>query len=344
MDAEFFCLNAHVEVAGQLVRNLTRYVDPSIALKVQNIDTGYPDRSEIGQRYTKLLHASIPPERELDIQAVTGIELFGFRIYLRIYWPMLVEGYYSYPGVSELVSGPHWISYERQFHGGGRGLERFLPALAIRDRMVLVPKGQNETLDAMGAKVPVPPPLERAVIEVDFNDPAELERAFVTIGTELRRELRHELLAYQSYHLSDESEFDTVSALLGVPPSLLRHALREESDARELIYRQLRCILDPATVVKDVQTRLSLRIDNPSDIDLGRLRVQVRGPSSGLEVNPQRADVELTAGGSAHVDYSVAATRVGEFVIEVLFLDADVDTPREMLPVQQLWITSVAGG
>jgi hypothetical protein len=25
----------------------------------------------------------------------------------------------------------------------------------------------------------------------------------------------------------------------------------------------------------------------------------------------------------------------------VLFLDADTDVPREMLPVQQLWITSV---
>jgi hypothetical protein len=43
-------------------------------------------------------------------------------------------------------------------------------------------------------------------------------------------------------------------------------------------------------------------------------------------------------------DFSVAATREGEFVLKVLFLDADVDAPRDMLPMQQLWITSVARG
>jgi hypothetical protein len=157
----------------------------------------------------------------------------------------------------------------------------------------------------------------------------------------LEQELRHELLAYKSFDLSDQSDFDTVSAHLGVPPSLLRHALREKSDAEELIYKQLHCTVEPTTIVKDIQTRLSLWIDNPSDVDLGQLRVQVRGPSNGMEVNPDRVRVQLAAKSRVHADFSVAATREGEFVLEVLFLDADVDALRDMLPMQQLWITSV---
>jgi hypothetical protein len=342
MDAEFFCLNTSIDLAGQLVRYLDRFVDPSIALKVMNTETEeWDERQQIGQRYTRLLHASIPPERELSIEANSSIEVFGSRIYLRVYWPMLVHGYYWYPGVSELVEGLYWTRFERRVYDRDGSLTRFLPALAIRDRMVLVPKGQNEILESMGPNEPAPPPLQRGVIEADFRDPVEMEQAFVTIGQALRKELRNELLAYQSFHLSDQSEFNTVSAHLGVPPSMLRYALREESDARELIYNQLRCELEPATIVKDIQTRVSLQIDNPSAVDLGELRVQVRGPSSGIEINPERVKVGLAAHGSARADFSVAATREGEFVLEVLFLDLDLDVPRDMLPMQQLWITSV---
>ena len=344
MDAEFFCLSDHMDGIGQLVRYLDRLVDPSIALKVMNVETGdWQERAEIGRRYTQLLQASIPPERELSIEANTSLELFGSRIYLRVYWPMLVDGYYWYPGLDDPVKGLYRTLYYRYFDKM-HDLGLFMPALAIRDRMILVPKGQNETLESMGSNEPPPPPLQRGVIEVDFQNPMEMEHAFVSIGQGLRREIRQELLAYQSFQLSDQMEFDTVSAHLGVPPSLLRHALREDSRARELIYSQLRCTADPDTVVKDIQTRVSLQIDNPSEIDLGQLRVQVRGPSSGIEVSPERAQIRLPAHASVRVDFSVASTREGEFVLEVLFLDADADAPGEMLPMQHLWITSVGRG
>jgi hypothetical protein len=342
MDAEFFCLPEDMDVVGQLVRNLGRFVDPVIALKVMN--AGAMDLSEAAQvanRYAGLLHGSIPPEREIDIEVNATLRLFGSRVYLRLWWPMLVEGYYYYPGLSEPVEGPHRTRdyrYFDQLHGLGL----FLPALAIRDRMVLVPKGQNEALESTGTNDPAPPPLQRGVIEVDFRNPAEVEQAFVTIGSELRRELRQELLAYQSFRLADEADFDVASAHLGVPPSLLQHAIREESVARELIYNQLRCTAEPATVVKGVQTRVSLRIDNPSEIDLGQLRVQVRGAMSGMEINPQRVSIRLPAQSSVRADFSMVVKRPGDFVLEVLFLDPVAEAARDMLPMQQLWITSVA--
>lgn len=343
MDAEFFCLSSQMDSVGQLVRYLGRFVDPTIALHVMNADASdWNERAQLGRRYTELLHGSIPPERELGIEMNTSLELFGSRVYLRIFWPMLVEGYYWYPGADELVKGLYRTFYNRYFDGRD-GLSLFLPALAIRDRMVLVPSGQNETLESMGPNEPAPPPLQRGVIEVDFQNPKELERAFATIGKELRRELRQELQAYQSFQLSDQVDFDAVSAHLGVPPSLLRHAIREEHKARELIYNQLRCTAEPAAVVKNVQTRVSLRIDNPSDVDLGQLRVQLRGPSSGIEINPERVNIRLPAQASVRADFSVASTRVGEFALEVLFLDAEVNAPLDLLPVQQLWITSAEG-
>ncbi len=347
MEAEFFCLNEHLEAAGSLVRHLTRHVDPTIALKVVNVDRGDPDdgraRLEAGRRYARLLHASVPPERELRIEANTEIELFGFRIYLRLYWPMLVQGYYL-SSYGDWVHGTYRVEYYRQFHGGGRGLERFVPALAFRDRMVLVPRGQNETLAEMGTNEKALPLLERGVIEVDFADRDDVERAFVEIGKGLRRELRHELLAYQGFHPTQEGDLDTVAAHLAVPPALLRHAIREETDAKELIFRQLRCELEPDALIRDVQTRVALWVENPSDVDLGRLRVQVRGPASGLEVHPERAEIRLGPGARIRTDFSLAATRVGDFAVEVMFLDADVDVPRDMLPTRQLWLTARADG
>lgn len=344
MDAELFCLTEHVELAGSLLRQLNTLVDPTIALKVHDIGTAASDeRHEIARRYTKLLHASIPPERELRIEAVTGLELFGNRIYLRVYWPMLVSGWYSYPGVDELVWGMYWGIYEQHFHARGRGLELFLPALALRDRMVVVPRDQNEALEGMGRNEPAPPPLQRGVIEVDFAASAETERAFERIGRELRSELRRELAAYRSFHPSEPLDLDAVSAHFGVPPALLQRAVRENADTRQQVHRQLRCTLNPTVVVRDLQTRITLQIENPSTVDLGRLRVQLRGPRTGLEVNPEQLEVELPAGATARADLSVAATREGEFALEVLFLDPVVDVPRDLLPVQQLWLTSVAG-
>lgn len=343
MDAEFFCLNTQTESASQLVRYLNQYVDPTISLKVMDAHTQAWDvRAEIGRRYTKLMHASIPPERELNIEAVTQLELFGNRIYLRVYWPMLVDGYYWSPEYRGMVRGLYWTTYEQQFHGKGRGLELFLPALAIRDRMVLVPKGQNETLEGMGLNEPPRPPLQRGVIEADFADTAEMEEAFSKIGKELRRELRQELAAYKSFLASDQLDLDAAAAYLAVPVDMLRHALREDSNARELVYKQLRCNFEPNTVVKDIQTRVSLQIDNPSEVDLGEVRVQVRGPSSGMEINPERVRVELPAQARVHADFSVAATRAGDFALEVMFLERDIDAPRDLLPMQQLWISSVA--
>jgi hypothetical protein len=340
MDAEFFCLNAHVESAGALVRRLTRSVDPSVAMRVWNFDTEDNDeRAEAGRRYTKLLHASIPPERDLSIEVNNSLQLFSQRVYIRIYWPLVVEGVYRYPGIDGWVHGAYRTEYARQFHGGGRGLEWFLPALAVRDRMVLVPRGQNDPLEQIGTGAPEQP-LERGVIEVEFADRDDVGPALDRVGRELRAELRNELLAYQSFHLSEPEDLDTVSAYLAVPPGLLRRAVREEAGARELIYRQLRVSAAPEVVTTEVQTRLSIVVENPSDIDLGTLDVQVRGPGSGFEINPERVRIQLAAGDEVRADFSVAALREGEFVLEVLFVDVDLEVPRDMLPVQQLWITS----
>jgi hypothetical protein len=342
MDAEFFCFNEHVEAAGQLVRYVTEFVDPTIALKVQNVET--PDRTEryaLGRRYAQLLFASIPPEREIGIEANTTLELFGNRIYLRMYWPILVEGYYHYQGLDDRVRGLYWTTREARFFPYDHGLRSFLPAIAVRDQMVLVPRGQNDILEEMGSNAPNQPPLQRGVIEVDFADEQEVEQAFVTIGQQLRRELRRELLAYHSFDLGQRSDLDTVSAHLGVPPSLLRHALREESDSRELIYRQLRCALVPTSIVMQRQTRVRLQVENPSALELGRLRVQLRGPTAGLQIYPERVEIELPSASTASADFSIVATREGEFALEVLFLEATQDLPREMLPLQQLWLTSV---
>jgi hypothetical protein len=342
VNAEFFCLNSHLDAAGSLVRYLRQWVDPTVALRVLNFDTEWPTRDEIGRRYTELLHASVKPERQLGIEAVTRLELFSNRVYVRLYWPMRVEGYYWYPGMSEPAFGPYVTEFEQQFHGGGRGLEQFLPALAVRDRMVLVPLGQNAILEGAGASEPAPLPLQRGVIETDFTSAAATEQAFKIVGKELRKELRNELSAYQSFQQSDRLDLDAVSAFLGVSPDLLRHALREESQAQELILRRLRCVVEPPTIVQDVQTRVSLVIDNPSSVDLGELLVHLRGPTTGIEISPEWVPVLLSPESRSSTDFSIVASRVGEFVLEVLFVDAEADEQRDLLPAQQVWITSVS--
>src|SRR5215213_6320741 len=86
-----------------------------------------PGGRDQGWRYLKLLQAAIPPERGISL----GLDEFSYSIY-RVY----IKAYFS-------MSGSYWNN-TRGF--SGPDLLAFFPAVAVQDRMVLVPLGLRRTL------------------------------------------------------------------------------------------------------------------------------------------------------------------------------------------------------
>ena len=125
---------------------------------------------------------------------------------------------------------------------------------------------------------------------------------------------------------------------VGAMPNMLQRVLQEDAVARNLVYHQLRCTIEPADLVQNVQTRVTLQVENPSEANLGQVLLHVRGPRTGLEINPDRVDLTLNSHTVLTVDLSMAALREGDFAVEVLILQQNTEVPSSSLPVHHLWI------
>src|SRR5262245_66046588 len=99
MDADFFYVDTPSIPPARLLAMIAAHVDPSIAMLQHDAKTrNYKERATIGSRYAQLLQASIPPDHSLSLEVNTDVDMFGGRIYIRIYWPILIQEYWQYEG------------------------------------------------------------------------------------------------------------------------------------------------------------------------------------------------------------------------------------------------------
>src|SRR6185369_14975419 len=110
-----------------------------------------PGGRDQGWRYLKLLQAAIPPEQGISL----GLDEFSYSIY-RIY----IKAYFSMSG--------SYFGNTRGFSGSD--LLQFFPAVAVHDRMVLVPLGLRRSLVRSNEEFPAFPALKAGgVLELDFD-------------------------------------------------------------------------------------------------------------------------------------------------------------------------------
>jgi hypothetical protein len=339
MDADFFYVGTPRITPARLLAMIAAHVDPSIALRAHDANTkDYRERAAIGRRYAQLLQASIPPQLSLSLNVDTDMDLMGARIYIRVYWPILIQEYWQYDGGIPVIYGGYSMQGHASFFLHNQGLTPFFPALAIRDRMVIVPEGQNRVLKGSLEDQDALAKLRPDVTEVNFSDEAKLDQAVAAVGHSLRAELRHELRAYGSFRKPGAWDLADAATHLGVTLGFLQRALEQEAPKATRLYEQLSCEFSGTEVITGCWNRVMLKIRNDSDVDLAELTAQVIGPA---EVLPARISAAVKARSSTEVPVAVKPSDPGAFPLEIALLLPEDQVLADLLPRHQIWLESI---
>jgi hypothetical protein len=313
MKAEIFHAPGQ-EDAELRIRNLvSSRIFPSIEVVAHPLSGGPGDfetqnrMRELAERYIRLLQASIPPATRLQL-GLSGDSAYGFYTY---------SDYHYHTSVFQ------------------DGFGRLLPALAIQDRMMLVPLGLSTQLTGTYVRLSIFRPLEMGgVMEVDFNDDAQLEGAVSKVGEKLRTEMIQEFRAYASYGRRKEIDFVELAQKLGVDWRFLEDSLRER--AQEMtFYSQLSCRLSLESLAAKTWTQVCLTVVNDSDIGLTRLAIEVAGP---VQILPHRLEVDVPAHASKDLKVALRAREVGEFPLEIVFFLPGDQIFRDWMPDHHVWL------
>lgn len=310
MEAELFCMADDLAGSTLLKGLISTYLDPSITLHVYNVER-YPEPSRLASRYEQLLQASLPPALGESL-SVTSMNYYAYRVYIRIYY------------------GTKFLSFYLD-----NGLEQFLPALAIRDRMVLMPQGYGKFLKKMSPLKEVG--VQYNLHEWDFSDEEELTKAISLVAKELQQEIRHEVRAYSSF-IQGVINVKQVADQLQLPPALLTRVFKEETDAISAMYQRLSCDLEQQTLLLGRWTKTVLVVRNESDKVFRGVTVKAVGP---IELLPRNITVDLLAHSIVPIEISIRPLDPGEFPLEISFVLQEDRALEDWLPVHYIWVQSI---
>jgi hypothetical protein len=261
-------------------------------------------------RYVQLLLASILPGTALE---VTGIFAYGFYIY---------STYYG-----------------RQINFQGDDIKKLFPAVAINDRMMLVPGRLGMTIGGADFRQIE----EGGVIGVEFgalekpDGLGQLKEAVIKVKDMLCSEAVHAMRNYFSYHKEEPVDLEKVAPRFGFDPAFVTWALQEEA-ARTTFYGHLSCDCEPTQLPIGQWTRVKITIRNDSGIGLSGLSVQVRGP---VRSEPSRIETDVPPNGSARVDVALNAAEPGEFPLEIMFALRADRALEKWLPLHHPWFSAI---
>lgn len=322
MKAELFVHAGSLDVVPVIRRLIAENIDPELPVEVSSIDTGrIADNLKVGTRYSQLLQAAIPPELGLSL-GVNWLTWLGERIYLQVYWPVVTVGSYTYnPTVEPFF--PHEFS-------------SFFPALAIRDRMVMVPKGEGRALGSVNGILRIASALRDEILQVNYQDQAQVRSALRTVASGLSEQLQQELHSWATFQPPGSLDLQVAASDLDINVHLFRRILARRVDAITAPYRRLSCQVDKTRLAFDRWTRVVLTVTNESGAPLTGVSVRVAGP---VEVLPSRLEVDVPVG-TAEIQLSLKPTDEGEFPIEITLVQADDAPFSEWLPPFNLWLES----
>jgi len=313
MNVEIFYLDDQEDLVAGLGEELRKQVYPGLAVKLQSLSSTQLAVIDMGQRYVKLLQASIRPEKGFEL-SLAAFEHFGYRFYIYVYYA------FAYYGAKKI---------ER--------LSGLLPAVAVRNRMMLVPSGLGRDLEwAWNDQLSSPfIALEMGgAAEVDFRNRAAVDQSLAQIGRRMRADLLQEMRAYTSYRSLAEVDLTTLARDLDVDIGFAQHLLKTGA-ADWAFYGQLTCELDRQKIPLGRWTRVSLSIRNDSDVSLPGLIIKIAGP---VEIRPTRLQADVPPRSTRKVPIALKPNESGEFPLEVVLALPDDRVFTDWLPIQHLWL------
>ena len=204
------------------------------------------------------------------------------------------------------------------------------PAVAIMDRMVMVPLGIHRAIDAPTDFSYLFRPLDlHGVLLVDFEDGEAIRRAILRVGARIRAEIVSLGLRQMSLQRALAPDLEDLGQLLDVDLDFLQD-LKQEI-LRPLPHLMPRVISEPVRLLRE--SRVTVEIRNESDYTLGAVRVQIRAPRRVMEAPLVRhLDFSLEGAANQSIEFEVVPQTIPFCPLEVLVL-LDDSTYEPMPPI-----------
>jgi len=319
MKTEIFYLGDQLEVVQEISKLLRDKIYPGLKIVLYQIDDLNENNNldEIAARYQKLIRASIKPETrpEKRVELTTENRRYygGSGLYIRIYY------FWNYTALWE-----------------GNQLVAFLPAVAVHDRLFIVPKDIDKILRSEGEEVEFLKPLETGgAIRLDYGDRASIPKVVAEVTHNLYDEFRYNLRASASLMPDHDFSIPELSSGLGVDPGFLQYFLKSEVSGISF-YKQLVCDVSPKEIPFGRWSAVTLNLQNNTELDLSNLEVSITGP---VEIRPtRRIEVDLPAHDAVEVKISLKPQDRGEFPLEIILIRPDDRIYHEYLHVHDIWL------
>jgi hypothetical protein len=188
-------------------------------------------------------------------------------------------------------SKPGDLQTKRFLQIGLDNLDAIFPAVAINDRMVMVPSGFHDAFDGSSALPFFLRPLDlQGVVLVDFAQAAFLRQDMQQIGRHIEREIVQLCARHAQAKKIQRPDFDQLSELLKVDLAYLEK--HQEKIMGSLI--RLTPVVRSDPVALGSKSRVVIEISEGTGNSLKRVRVQVKGPK-GVIGEPVASVLDFTA-------------------------------------------------
>jgi hypothetical protein len=314
MDAEIFCVEGREGSVDLIKETLRTRVYSGIAVNVYTIkkDTHTRIPTQIAWKYVKLLQAAIPPEKGFQF-SIHELEHFGYRFYIEVYYPI--------------------INFRRGY--SENDFDLFFPAIAIRDRMVVVPLGLKKAMAGVEEALSLFKPFRTGgLLEIDLNKESEIKQAITTIGKRLHDDLIQELKAYASYQKLKDIDLSKFAQDFNVDLGFIQHSI-EGVVTEAGFYNKLTCQFDRDKFPLNRWSKVVLTAENQSDIDLPNLDVNISGP---IKIRPTRIRTDLPKNSTVQIPIAIMPEDAGDFPVEIVFMQSQDKLIVDCLPIHHIWL------
>jgi hypothetical protein len=302
MKAEIFFLASQQESSGEIESLLRRYVFDRLQVERRAISDDYGRASnsqehEHSKLYFRFLRASMVRVDELNIVVADD------------------QGNWCYLGGERAGYGEvKGTNFLKLFHAS---MASAFPAIAIMDRMVMVPHDIHEAFEKTREFSWFLRPLYLGgVLLVDFRNPESVREAARQVGIRLKEETATLCRRHMLTRRIPTPDFKDLARLLKIDREFLElHRDEMLASAAKLTPR---IVSGPAQLEK--LSRVILEIQNESDQTFDRVHVQVRGPSGTLKA-PVVETLDFPAGdeGTRRIQFEVLPKASPYCPLEVFF-------------------------
>jgi hypothetical protein len=207
-------------------------------------------------------------------------------------------------------------------------LSSAFPAVAIMDRMVMVPQGIHDAFDkSREFSWFFKPLVSGGVLLVDFRDPESVREGSRQVGIFLKTEISKLCARHMLARRIPRQDFNDLATLLNINKKYL-----EQNQAEILVPAvKLTPRIVSGTAYLEKSSRVTIEIQNESEKVMERVRVQVRAPFGALKAPViETLDFPLGEEGTRRIEFEIFPKAVPYCPLEIFF--SLNETRREYSP------------